>query len=149
MPEYVIIEGDTQYRRVNVTSADVPKFEQAPAVGTKITYNKNQVLEIMHAGGTTELMYDNGGNRQEVRCEPVGREQPLCYRLNVDSRYTARMWLEVSGMRYKIPGSLPAYHGAGGNAVQETCVFRVNNRLENFRIVGDAYIEKLFRFPET
>lgn len=149
MPEYVVIEGDKQYRRVNVTSADTPEFQQAPAVGQKITYAENQVLEIKHADDSTELMYNNGWNRQEVRCEPVGKEQPLCYKLNVDPKYTARMWLEVSGMRYKIPRSLPAYQGTNEKNVPSTCVFRVNNRLENFRIVGDAYIEKLFRFPEA
>lgn len=147
MPEYVIRNGDTQYRLVNVMSETVPEFRPAPHVGQRIAYTENQVLEIMHEDGTTELEYNNDRGRTEVRCELVGN-QPLCYKLNVEPRYTARMWLEVDGMRYKIPGRLQPYVDAAKHRWDKTCVFLVGNGLDHFRIVGDRYIEKLFRFPE-
>lgn len=143
---YTTRESDMSWRKVMLTKSDEPKpYTKVTGPNQRIEYSEDSVLEILLNDGREIQVYDNGGRKKELVCTRKANGE---YQLNVEPRYTARLWIQDSnGMEYKIPGNLGPYVATTG-PVPGTCVFRISEHDEKIRLKLDKYAAAVYSVYE-
>lgn len=131
MMQYFKKEDDLKFRRVNPANLqEEDNFTEFPSEGY-VEYHDALVLEVLCRDGTTHIEY--GGEKQSECVEVDGN----CLFFSKDLP-KARLWLQdiSSGMRYKVPMSLPEKGGYS--------YVRVPGGPSNVQLCGDPYFEKVY-----
>lgn len=134
MARYTVKHGDKAYRKVNIRSTVVPKYEDVPEVGQVVNYPDNLVvLEVLRNDGTSEIYYD--GPTFSLRHINAGTN---IIAMDKDIP-TERLWIrgtDGTGIPYKVPTNLPVIDGR--------IEFYVPYGAQRAELFGDKYFEKVY-----
>lgn len=123
--EYQRTENDTHFRKISIEKKYVPSFQAFKA--GKLNYTNREVLEIMHADGSTEII------QHEIKAEYAYTKLKGKKGFAIPAEVpTEHLWLQdLNGLRYKVPDGIEAEEGRK--------IMYISGDLDNAELRGDEY----------